>query len=261
MPEPLRLRLLGCHHTETATARLSSYLVNERLALDAGALSSTLTQEEQDGLAGIFVTHLHFDHCRDLLTAGLGGFETGISLPVYGAAETLDYLQEHFLNGVVYPDFTVRPSPDAPRLRLTPLTPWREREVAGLKVMPIPMNHGVPAWGIHVESPGGASLLYTGDTGGGLEGLWSVLSPDALVIETTFPSDQEALAKATHHLTPRLLEDELRKLLEIRGSAPRLIAVHMHTRNEAQILEELAEVAARLGVSITPGREGMVVEV
>ena len=69
------------------------------------------------------------------------------------------------------------------------------------------------------------------------------------------------MARATHHLTPKLLEDELRKLLEIRGSAPRVIAVHMHTRNEAQILEELAEVAARLEVSITPGREGMVVEV
>jgi hypothetical protein len=132
MSDPLRIRLLGCHHTETATARLSSYLVNDRLALDAGALSSTLTQKEQDNLAGIVVTHLHFDHNRDLLTVGLGGFETGLSLPVYGTAETLDYLHENFLNGRTYPDFTVRPSTKKPRLQLTPLEPWKEHDVAGL---------------------------------------------------------------------------------------------------------------------------------
>ena len=236
-------------------------MVNDHLALDAGALSSTLTQEEQDNLAGIIVTHLHFDHNRDLLTVGLGGFETGLSLPVYGTAETLDYLHENFLNGSTYPDFTVRPSAKKPRLQLTPLQPSQKHDVAGLQVTLVPMDHGVPAWGVFVESPDGSSLLYTGDTGGRLEGLWGTLSPDLLVIEVTFPNDHEELAKITYHLTPKLLEAELQKLMEIKGSAPKVIAVHMHTRNEAQILDELAEVAARLGVSITPGHEGMVVEV
>src|ERR1041385_853734 len=45
---------------------LTSYLINDTLAVDAGALAVGLTREEQLRLRSIVITHTHFDHVASL---------------------------------------------------------------------------------------------------------------------------------------------------------------------------------------------------
>ena len=80
----MRIRVLGCHHTETKNNRLSTLLIDDHIALDAGAITSTLSTEEQANLTDVVITHHHFDHTRDLLTLALGGFESGQTISVFG---------------------------------------------------------------------------------------------------------------------------------------------------------------------------------
>ena len=256
---PMQIRLLGCHHTETATSRLSALLVGHEVALDAGAITSTLTSEEQQRIRAVLVTHHHFDHVRDLLTLALGGYESGTTISVFSSTETLDHIRRHFLNGILYPDFTRMPTPDRPRLRLNELEVWPQYEIYGMKVTPVPMQHGVPAIGYYVTGSNGEGFLYTGDTGGGLREVLERIDPGLLITEVTFSNSQEALAELTGHMTPRRLERELAQLAAIGRAIPSVLVVHMNTQVERQITDEIAAVANRLGITITPGSEGMIV--
>ena len=62
----MELRILGCHGGETARHRSTSFLLDDRVGLDAGATTSMLTLEEQLGLDAVIVSHAHLDHVRDL---------------------------------------------------------------------------------------------------------------------------------------------------------------------------------------------------
>ena len=256
------IRFLGCHNTETATTRLSSLLVDNVLALDAGAITSMLTSEEQSQIRAVLITHRHYDHIRDLPTLALGGYGTGVTLPIFSTQETLDSLRLHFLDGSLYPNFTQMPTPEEPRLRLMPLEPWREQEVCGLKVTPIPVVHAVSAVGYYVKSTQGSSFFYTGDTNGeGLAGIWEAMNPGLVIVEVTFPDSQEPLAHLTHHMTPSLLERELQKLRKAGRNIPRLIVVHMNSLAEEEIVGDLNLLSSRQGIPITVAYEGMVAEV
>ena len=62
----MRLRILGAHGGESSTHRASSFLVDNNLLLDAGAVTRSLTLNEQLELDYIFISHSHLDHIRDL---------------------------------------------------------------------------------------------------------------------------------------------------------------------------------------------------
>ncbi len=258
----MKIRFLGCHHTETAKTRLSSLMVDQDLVIGAGAITSTLTPDEQSRIQALLLTHQHLDHIRDVPTLALGGLGSGNTLPVFATRETLESLSRHLLNGSLYPDFTKIPSSEEPRIRLTPLEPDEEREICGRSVIPVPVVHTPGSVGFQVGSPGGRSFFYTGDTNGeGLAGIWERMNPDLVIVEVTFPSSQESQARLTNHLTPGLLGIEIERLREAGGNIPRLVATHMNSQVEGEIQEELRLLAGKLEVSIIPAFEGLVVEV
>ena len=236
-------------------------MINGDLVLDAGAITSTLSAEEQNRIKAVLITHCHYDHIRDLPTLALGGFETGTTLPVYAAAETVDDLHGNLLDSTMYPNFAEIPSAEQPRLKVVEVQPWRELEVCGLLCTPVPMDHAVPAVGYRIVASGGGSLFYTGDTCGGVAKVWGDLNADLLIIETTFPNAQAEFAELTRHMTPASLERELAGISASGLDLPRVIVVHMNTRAEEEIVAELRVVAERTGASITPAYEGMLVEV
>jgi ribonuclease BN (tRNA processing enzyme) len=257
----MELRILGAHNQETAWTRLTTLLVDGVLALDAGGLTGSLSLAEQGRLQGVLLTHRHYDHLRDLPALAINTFDCGQTLPVYGLPDTLLNLQSHLLDGALYPDFTVRPSPQRPRLRLHSLDPLRALTLHGYQVLPVPVPHGCPALGFQVASPGGPSVFYTGDTGPGLAAAWSHCAPDLLVVEVTLPSRLEAAARQAGHLTPALLEQELLPLAHSQGGLPSVLAIHMTPAHEEEIRHELERAAQKLGCSITLATEGMALTV
>jgi len=106
-------------------------------------------------------------------------------------------------------------------------------------------------------SADGRKFFYTADTGPGLAECWNHVSPQLLIIEVTGSNKFTEWAVGGGHLTPSLLERELKAFRELKGYLPRVIIVHMSPYLEKEIAAEIAKVAKALSASITLAREGM----
>ena len=254
----MRVRVLGAHQLETRDTRLTSFLIDGVLAVDAGSLTSGLTLEEQESVTAILITHHHFDHCRDLLTFGLN--TRGSTTDVCACQEVLDSLSTNLVNGAIYPDHTSTPA-NAPSLHFNPIEPGLENAVGDFSVLPIRVPHGPPTYGFQVTSPDSRRFFYSGDTGPGFSEGWAVVSPDVCFIETSYPDRMEAEARARNHLTPALLADELRKIEESYGGLPSVWAVHLNPRYETEIREDLVTASQGLGIKIEAAYEDLELEV
>ena len=252
----MELEVLGAHQCESRDSKLMSLLVDGVMALDAGAITSSLTLSDQQRIKAILITHHHFDHIRDLATFGINNFWTGPT-SVYALDSVLEVIRSHIIDGVVYPDFLTRPVPEKPTFRFCPVEAGKEVVIEGYRVIPVPVEHGVPAVGYWVASSDDKSFFYTGDTGGGCSSCWEVVSPDLLVIEVCMSNSYEPMAQQSGHMTPRLLKQELLDFRRLRGYLPPVVAVHMILAIEDEIRHEVAQVAEELGVRITLAHEGM----
>lgn len=251
----MRVRVLGAHNAASANTAPVSLLVDDVICIDAGAVHTALTIEEQRRVRAVLITHRHFDHVHGVPLLAINTAGHGLTR-VYGLESVLAELQEHLINGVLYPDFL--PGGKLPSLDLRPIEPFEEIEIEGHTAQAVPVEHGVSAVGYEVRSAGGRSIFYTGDTGGGLAGAWEHVSPDALFCEVTYPDGHGAGSK---HLTPERFEVEMAAYLDLKPAPARVITVHMTPWLEEAIVAELADVSRRLGVEIEPAYEGMVVEV
>ncbi|MFO8101760.1 MAG: MBL fold metallo-hydrolase, partial [Dehalococcoidia bacterium] len=104
----MKIRILGAHMFESKDTRLSSILVDDVMAVDAGGLTSALSFSEQERIEHILLTHGHYDHIRDVPAIALKNQHRTIN--VHAIQTTLDVLTTNMINDVVYPDFTVWPS-------------------------------------------------------------------------------------------------------------------------------------------------------
>lgn len=211
----MELRVLGCHGGETLTHRTSSFLVDGRLAIDGGAVTSMLSLDEQMTLDAVLVSHAHLDHVRDLATLADNRCQKGAKpLTIAATKETLAALRAHFFNDVVWPDFSKILMPDGPTLVFQELTLEKTVSISGMNVTPVAVSHTIDTAGFVVES-GSAALAYSGDTGP-TERFWSVLAEKpnlrALLMEVSFPNAHHHVAKLSAHHTPETLEKELGKL-------------------------------------------------
>ena len=62
----VRLRVLGCSGGELPRHRTTCFLVDGGLAIDAGALTASLSLEQLLQVDDIVLTHSHFDHVKDV---------------------------------------------------------------------------------------------------------------------------------------------------------------------------------------------------
>lgn len=252
----MEIRILGAHNVESATTRLPSLLIDDVLALDAGALTSSLSLSEQEKLSSILLTHCHYDHVRDVAAIGLNNSYFQKTIRVYSLASTLETLSSNILNGVIYPKFTEFPSKN-PALKFCPLEPYKVKDVDSYKILAVPVKHTVPTVGYEIASGEEKSFFYSGDTGPGLSPCWQHISPQLLIIDLTLPNRWEQHAAPSGHLSPRLLGEELAQFKKIKGYLPPVVLIHLSPLFEGQIKEEAGQVAKELGTTITVGYEGM----
>ena len=247
------------HQGET---RHTCFLIDGVLGLDMGSLSSSLSQEEQGRILAVLLTHRHFDHIRDIPSLALMTLNDPRQIDLYSLQETLDGVHDHLLDGDVYPDFTKKLTDAPPKYRLQAVQPWEWLNVLDYQVKPIPQPHPVSVVGYIVRSNSGGCIAYTGDTGGGLMPFFrDEHAPQVLFVDVTFPNQMGSVAKLTGHLTPQLLRNELQGALDANLKLPRLVGVHISTQNHDQVVKEIGEVAAELGIDLIAGEQEMVVAV
>ena len=236
------LRVIGCHGGETPHHRTSAFLLDERVAIDAGSLTSGMDLPAQCRLEAVLVSHAHLDHIRDLATIADNRAQNGCApLLVCGIKPTIDLLRKHFFNGKLWPDFTKIPSAASPTITYQVLKPEVRTKVVDLTVRAILVSHTIDCSAFVIESKDGA-IGYSGDTGP-TERLWEVLNevPDlrALLMEVSFPNAQQRLATVSGHHTPQTLGPELSKYKNSKDLATLLY--HMKPTFQGEVERECAK--------------------
>ena len=211
----MNLRVLGCHGGASVRHRTTSFVVDERLGIDAGALAAGLTLEEQIAIDAVLLSHSHMDHVADLGTLADLSQQAGTTVVVAGIPPTVEALRTHFFNDVLWPDFTRIPSAEAPAVELRVLAEEEPARFGHLEALPIPVHHSVPSCGYLITSDEGGCLAYSGDTGP-TERFWEVTRARtdlrAVITEVSYPDRQHDLAAISGHLTPALLVQQLGQL-------------------------------------------------
>ncbi|MFO8101736.1 MAG: hypothetical protein R6U37_06195 [Dehalococcoidia bacterium] len=161
------------------------------------------------------------------------------------------------INDVVYPDFTVWPSPQKPALRLNTVKPYTSVAIGPYEVLPVPMQHAVPTVGFQITGREGERVFFSGDTGPGLAPCWEYIAPQLMIIETALSNKSVDIASEAGHLYPSLLKEELISFRQIRGYLPKVIVTHMNPEVESEINEQIQRLAGELNAQISLAYEGM----
>ena len=235
----MKLKVLGCAGSESPGRKSPAFLIDDVLLLDAGIIGAVLTQNAQEQITDILLSHAHHDHVRGLPSFADNMIVSGRkeSVTIIGSAATLSAVHEHLFNGVIWPDFSRLPTPAEPTLRWQALASHLDFQVREYQVTAFPVNHSVPSVAYRVQRDN-VSLLYTGDMGPTPE-LWSAIgTPTAMIVEVSFPNEMEALARLTGHLTATLLAKELALLPLLPAQ---IFISHIKPFHEEQIHREIAE--------------------
>jgi ribonuclease BN (tRNA processing enzyme) len=242
----VRINVLGCHGSDQLLPRFQTsltcgtcgFLFNGTLLLDAGTVGAKLHLDEQHAIRHVLLSHLHFDHIQGLPTLVDNRFGETDGLVVASIPEVLGGLKTHIFNGEVYPNFFHLPTPDRPILTSQALSPGQAYLLSGLSVIPIRVNHLVPAVGFLI-SDDRSTVLYSGDTHH-TEDIWRVARQmpnlKAVLIEASYPDHMADLAIHSKHLTPAMLRKEFEKLEQ--PELP-LYVFHMKPRFRDHIVQEL----------------------
>jgi cAMP phosphodiesterase len=236
----VKLQVLGCHGGELPSCRTTCFLVDDVLALDAGALTSTLTLDQLCKVDDILVGHSHFDHVKDLpLLADLVIGRRDGPVTIHASRECAKALRDYMFNNALWPDFTRIPTRKEPVLRIKTFRAGSSFQVGRYAVQSIPVSHPVESCGF-VISHGNTSLAMSGDTGP-TDKLWQALNRvenlKALLVETSFPNALQELADLSGHLTPKTLQSELTKF---HRNGAEVLLYHLKPAFVSQLKRELA---------------------
>ncbi len=236
------VRLLPSHGREPLRFQpLTTFLIDRRVALDAGSLGVGLTLSEQKRVRHVVVSHTHADHTASLpiFVAEVYPFRDE-PVVIHGTAVVLAGLRRHVFNGRVWPDFrrialagTRRAALEYRACRI-----GRSFTIEGLRWTAFRVNHTVDTCGF-VVSDGKGSVLFSSDTYATDE-LWRVANRTrdlrAIYVDVSYPSDMEELARRARHFTPTSLLRDLRKL----ERAVPILAVHLKPTLRDRVAREIA---------------------
>lgn len=236
------IKILGSNGTKGLEGGTSAFYIDSENMIDAGNLLKPLGVESAR-IKNIWLTHSHLDHIIDIAYVLDSYFEEREeTLVIKGLKETLDAVKTHFFNDVIWPDFSkiTLGNSNINALAYEEIDLYKEYTLgSGIKLEAFETDHTVKSCGYVVQKENSA-VLITADTFG-LESMISQLAVKkeikSLVIECSFPSKMEELAKISKHLTPKLL---FNKLQTVDNSNLTLYINHIKPLHKKRILEEIA---------------------
>lgn len=223
----------------TSEQRLTCFLIDEQVAIDAGSIALAITPQQRKTVRDIIVTHPHMDHIASLPIFIDDLFETLKSpVRIYATPEVIDLMERDIFNWNVYPRFSELKNEFGPVMEYVPIPMGEEFKVAHLTVTAVAVNHIVPTVGL-VVSDGNSTVAFSSDTSETDE-LWNVINRfpriEALLIEASFPNSMASLAEVSRHYTPASLQRDLRKLSH---NDLDILAVHIKPAYRQMVIDEL----------------------
>ena len=214
----MKIKLLPSRpDTDLQVQLLTTFFVNDCVALDAGSLGFALSDDERKQVRHIVLTHAHLDHIASLPIFVEEEFNRLISpVIVYAIPEVISALRQFVFNDQIWPNFEkiMRPNGGGPALEFQAIEPGVRVALAGLSITAFPVNHTVPTVGLLLEE-NEAAVIYTSDTCVTSQ-LWQIANRTqhlkAIFVDVSYPNQLETLAAMSKHLTPQSLASELQKL-------------------------------------------------
>ncbi len=209
------IEVVGASGSKNSVDRIVCMRLGEKVLIDAGS-ASYIPYEQLKRTEAILLTHAHLDHILDL------GFvldslvtERKSPLVVMGSEACISIVKTHYMNGLIWPDFTKIFSNGNPVLEYRIIEDYSWTDLpGGVSCMAVPVNHPAGARGYLFRS-GDFTLVYSGDTGP-TDSLWATAASEgsirAAVIEVSFPDSRRGIALAADHLSPSLAVAEISKL-------------------------------------------------
>lgn len=241
----MKLQLLPSTFDENGCAsprqHLSCFIIDDCIAIDAGSLAMSSTAEQKNKIRDVILTHAHLDHIAGLplFIDDLFAFLTE-PICIYATGEVIEILERDVFNWSVYPRFSELENENGIVLKYFPFEAGNEFEVKHLRVKSVAVNHKVPAVGF-IISDNEKTFAITGDTAKSQK-FWEAVNGeknlDALLIECAFPDEMEELARASHHLTPKILQAELSRLKPV--NCP-IYAINLKPMFRERIISQLED--------------------
>lgn len=206
----MKVKIIGGFGGPAPGKRCTSILIDGKLLLDLGAASVGLSSEEKKNLKYIFLSHVHYDHikelphlCQDLQELGINKIE------LHCNEFTKNSLKKDIFNNILFDDIT---SDNNGPLHFRVIKALEEVTVGEYKIVPMSVNHPCSAYGFMVKK-GGEMIVFTMDTGT-CEKMWGAVKDQkeklkAIFFDLSFPNNLGEVAKASGHHTSQTIKAEL----------------------------------------------------
>jgi ribonuclease BN (tRNA processing enzyme) len=205
----VRLTVLGCCGGSVRGRNPTSFLIDDRIAVDCGAVTAALDPREQERVEHILLTHAHLDHLANLPFLLDNRFERQVRpIHLHAPEATLEVLRSDLFNNRLWPDFTALRNKKAVSVELHAVADGSAFDCGSYRVTTTAMVHPVPCCGYLVDD-GTTSVFIAGDTGsaeGVRDACAGVANLAAIVIEVSWPNRMDELARISGHLTPAMLD-------------------------------------------------------
>lgn len=234
----MNIRVLGGHGGKALGFETTSFLVDSKLLLDAGAVAGTLSIDEQKAIDNILITHVHLDHIKDLafICDNCFGLRDG-PFHVYTHDTVNKMIKQHLLNDIIWPDFTVLPNKKNPTMTIHSIEAETALQVGKYRVMGVKVNHQHDAMGYIIDD-GKCAVLFTGDTGP-TDRIWEVAKGiknlKAIFTEVSFPNRMQKVAELSEHHTSESMKKELPKM----PSDVTIVLTHLKPNYRDEVAREI----------------------
>ena len=234
----MRIEILAANPNERGHA-LTGFLVNGRIAVDAGPMASFAPVQAQAEIDHILLTHSHIDHVAGLpiLLDSVYGLR---STPpqVYALPSTLDSLQRDIFNNRLMPDFIEFSRVMTPFVELHAVEPNRPFAVDSLIITPIPVDHTVPTVAYLLDDCEVACAVVT-DTApvpAVMAELGRLPRLRAVFLECSFPRRMNGLAEVSRHLHTGTFAE----MVGLLPAHVRVYATHIKPHFYDEVCDEIA---------------------
>jgi len=248
----MRIRLLpSSAGRQSQFQSLTSFIVDDRLAIDGGSFGFALAPSEIGSIRHVIVTHAHSDHTASLPIYVAEAFPVlDVPITIYASSDVITTLRQHVFNDDVWPNFEkIRLLNNrAATIEFRELRAGETVTIAAIEVTPVQVNHIVPTFGLLARNEA-AAVLFSADTYC-TDDIWKLGREaehlKAVFVDVSYPNEMKDLAAASKHLTPELLSAELRKL----NRDVEVYAVHIKPSNREDVIRQLAALNdSRVGVA------------
>lgn len=211
------IRILGAYGTKAKGFGTSAFELNETNVIDAGNLLKPL-EEKSANIENIWLTHSHLDHISDIAYILDNYFAIRKkTLNIIGLPQTIKAIKKHFFNDLIWPDFSkiTLLNSDKKAVKYIALEFGVKNSIAeNESIEAFKTDHTVPSCG-YIYKKDKSAVIITADTCS-LDTLIEKVDNDkeitSMVLECSFPSDLQELAKESKHLTAKSLFKSLQNL-------------------------------------------------